>query len=196
MVEPLVVLIVACEIGFWVVLGAGLLARYALRMRRLGAVLLFCTPLVDVVLLVATVFDLRAGGEATSVHGLAAIYLGVSVAFGHSMLRWADQRVAHRFAGGPAAGEAAQARHGEGPPRVARVGQVRGGVGDRLLGDAGAHVRRGHAGAHAGAMGADGEHDARRRDLAGGLARVPHRRRTVKGGVSGRTRQEAADKGE
>ncbi|WP_447002845.1 hypothetical protein ACRAKI_24410 [Saccharothrix isguenensis] len=101
MVEPLVVLIVACEIGFWVVLGAGLLARYALKMRRLGAVLLFCTPVVDVALLVATVFDLRSGGEAKSVHGLAAIYLGVSVAFGHSMLRWADQRVAHRFAGGP-----------------------------------------------------------------------------------------------
>jgi hypothetical protein len=100
-VEPLVVLIVACEIGFWVVLGAGLLARYALRMRRLGTVLLVCTPLVDVVLLVATVFDLRSGGEAKSVHGIAAIYLGVSVAFGHSMLRWADQRVAHRFAGGP-----------------------------------------------------------------------------------------------
>jgi hypothetical protein len=97
----LVVLIVACEIGFWVVLGAGLLARYVLRMRRLGAVLLACTPLVDVVLLVATVFDLRSGGEASSVHGLAAIYLGVSVAFGHSMMRWADQRVAHRFASGP-----------------------------------------------------------------------------------------------
>ncbi|MEU4741699.1 hypothetical protein AB0G02_14710 [Actinosynnema sp. NPDC023658] len=101
MVEPLVVVIVACEVGFWVVLGAGLLARYALRMRRLGAVLLLCTPVVDVVLLVAAVFDLRSGGEAESVHGLAAIYLGVSVAFGHSLLRWADQRVAHRFAGGP-----------------------------------------------------------------------------------------------
>lgn len=101
MVEPLVVLIVACEIGFWVVLGAGLLARYALRRRRLGAVLLVCTPLVDVVLLAATVFDLRSGGEATTAHGLAAIYLGVSVAFGHGLLRWADQRFAHRFAGGP-----------------------------------------------------------------------------------------------
>ena len=100
-VEPLVVLIVACEIGFWVVLGAGLLARYVLRKPRLGAVLLVCTPVVDVVLLVATVFDLRSGGEATSAHGLAAIDLGVSVAFGHTMLRWADQRFAHRFAGGP-----------------------------------------------------------------------------------------------
>ncbi|QFZ21785.1 hypothetical protein [Saccharothrix syringae] len=99
--EPLVVLIVACEVGFWVVLGAGLLARYALRRRTLGAVLLACTPVVDVVLLVAAVLDLRAGGEARGVHGLAAIYLGVSVAFGHSMLRWADQRFAHRFAGGP-----------------------------------------------------------------------------------------------
>ncbi|MFE2752136.1 hypothetical protein ACFXGA_09025 [Actinosynnema sp. NPDC059335] len=101
MVDPLVVVIVACEIGFWVLLGAGLLARYALRMRRLSAVLLVCTPVVDVVLLVATVVDLRSGGEATAAHGLAAVYLGVSVAFGHTMLRWADQRVAHRFAGGP-----------------------------------------------------------------------------------------------
>ncbi|MEJ2854364.1 MULTISPECIES: hypothetical protein [unclassified Saccharothrix] len=101
MVDPLVVVIVACEVGFWVVLGLGLLARYVLRMRKVGGVLLVCTPLVDVVLLVATVVDLRGGGEATTVHGLAAVYLGVSVAFGHSMLRWADQRVARRFAGGP-----------------------------------------------------------------------------------------------
>ncbi|RKT55933.1 hypothetical protein [Saccharothrix australiensis] len=101
MTEPLVVLIVACEIGFWVVLGAGLLARYVLRLPKVGTALLVCTPLVDVVLLVATVFDLRSGGEAKTAHGLAAIYLGVSVAFGHSMLRWADQRFAHRFAGGP-----------------------------------------------------------------------------------------------
>ncbi|MEU7527551.1 hypothetical protein AB0A74_17585 [Saccharothrix sp. NPDC042600] len=101
MVDPLVVVIVACEVGFWVVLGLGLFARYVLRMRRVGGVLLVCTPLVDVVLLVATVLDLRNGGEAKSAHGLAAIYLGVSVAFGHSMLRWADQRFAHRFAGGP-----------------------------------------------------------------------------------------------
>ncbi|MEV0733708.1 hypothetical protein [Polymorphospora sp. NPDC050346] len=93
--------IVACEIGFWVVLGAGLVARYLLRMRRLGAALLVCVPLVDVVLLVATVIDLRGGATATFVHGLAAAYLGFSVAFGHSMVRWADQRFAHRFAGGP-----------------------------------------------------------------------------------------------
>jgi hypothetical protein len=93
--------IAACEIGFWVILGAGLVARYLLRMRRLGGVLLLCVPLVDVVLLVATVIDLRRGVEANFTHGLAAAYIGFSIAFGHSLVRWADQRFAHRFAGGP-----------------------------------------------------------------------------------------------
>lgn len=94
-------IIVACEVGFWVVLMAGLAARYGLRMPRLGGALLVCVPLVDLVLLVATVLDLRGGGQASIAHGLAAVYLGVSVAWGHSMVRWADARFAHRFAGGP-----------------------------------------------------------------------------------------------
>jgi hypothetical protein len=93
--------IVAGEIAFWLVLGAGLSARYLLRRRRLGALLLAATPLVDLALLVATVIDLRGGAEAAWAHGLAAVYIGVSVAFGPSMVRWADHRFAHRFAGGP-----------------------------------------------------------------------------------------------
>lgn len=94
-------LIVACEVGFWVVLLCGLAARYLLRRPRLGAVLLVCVPLVDLVLLVASAWDLRyGGGEAHLAHGVAAVYLGVSVAWGHSMVRWADARFAHRFAGG------------------------------------------------------------------------------------------------
>jgi O-antigen ligase len=97
----LIALIAACEVGFWVILAAGLATRYLLRWRRVSTVLLICVPLVDVVLLAATVIDLSGGGTASNVHGLAAVYLGVSVAFGHSMMRWADQRFAHRFAGGP-----------------------------------------------------------------------------------------------
>ncbi|GAB3153190.1 hypothetical protein GCM10027290_45640 [Micromonospora sonneratiae] len=93
--------IAACEIGFWVLLGAGLVARYLLRMRRLGLALLISVPLIDLVLLAATVIDLRRGATANFTHGLAAAYLGFSIAFGHSMIRWADQRFAHRFAGGP-----------------------------------------------------------------------------------------------
>lgn len=93
--------IVACEIGFWVVLAAGLTARYALRRPRLGAALLVCVPLVDLALLAFTVIDLRRGAPPSQAHGLAAVYLGVSVVFGHAMVRWADVRAAHRWAGGP-----------------------------------------------------------------------------------------------
>ncbi|OHV35244.1 MULTISPECIES: hypothetical protein [Pseudofrankia] len=94
--------IVACEVGFWVLVALGLMARYGLRWRRAGLVLLAMTPLVDVVLLAATVVDLRGGATAGVFHGLAAIYLGFSVTYGHKLIAWADARAAHRFAGGPA----------------------------------------------------------------------------------------------
>ncbi|MGY2079322.1 hypothetical protein [Modestobacter sp. SYSU DS0657] len=97
----LIALIVACEVGFWCLLGAGLIARYLLRLRRTSAVLLAGAPVLDLVLLIASVLDLRSGSTAAAAHGLAAVYIGFSVAFGPVTLRWADQRFAHRFAGGP-----------------------------------------------------------------------------------------------
>src|ERR671916_562259 len=93
--------LLACGNGFWVVLGARLTPRYLFRRRRLRALLLALVPFVDLILLVATVIDLSGGATADFKHGLAAAYIGFSVAFGHSMIRWADQRFAHRFAGGP-----------------------------------------------------------------------------------------------
>ncbi len=97
----LIALIVAAEIAFWVLLAMGLAARYLLRRKRLSTVLLASVPLVDLVLLIATTIDLAGGATARGAHGLAAAYIGVSVAFGPSMVRWADERFAHRFAGGP-----------------------------------------------------------------------------------------------
>ena len=94
--------IIACEIGFWIFVVLGLVTRYALGRRRLGAVLLAAAPVVDLVLLGAVVLNLRAGATASFSHGLAALYLGVSIAYGHTMIRWADARFAHRFAGGAA----------------------------------------------------------------------------------------------
>jgi hypothetical protein len=94
--------IVACEIGFWVAIVAGLAVRYLLRRRRLGAALLVCAPLLDLVLLAATAVHLRSGAEASWEHSLAALYVGFSVAYGHRLIHWADLRFAHRFAGGPA----------------------------------------------------------------------------------------------
>jgi hypothetical protein len=97
----IIAVIVACEIGFWVVLAAGLVSRYVLRRRRLSTVLLAAVPLVDLVLLAVSVVDLRNGSTPRVGHGLAAVYLGFSVAFGPAMVRWADVRFAHRWAGGP-----------------------------------------------------------------------------------------------
>jgi hypothetical protein len=94
-------LIVACEVGFWLLLFSGLCARYVLRRKTVSSLLLFCVPLIDVVLLVATVVDLRRGAEATFAHGLAAAYIGFTIAFGGIAVQWADARFAFRFAGGP-----------------------------------------------------------------------------------------------
>nr|WTB33384.1 hypothetical protein OG781_31390 [Streptomyces sp. NBC_00830] len=97
--------ILVCEIAFWAFLVLGLLARYALRARRLGGALLLCVPLADLALIVFSVVDLRTGGTggtAGAAHGLAAVYLGVSIGFGPEIVRRADARFAHRVAGGPA----------------------------------------------------------------------------------------------
>jgi len=96
-----IVPIIVCEIGFWVVLVLGLSARYVLRQRRLGTVLLLCVPLVDVVLLAIIVVDLRGGATAHWSHGLGAVYLAVSVVYGHRMVAWADRWFATRFDGAP-----------------------------------------------------------------------------------------------
>ncbi|WP_328718501.1 hypothetical protein OHT52_02780 [Streptomyces sp. NBC_00247] len=94
--------IVVCEIAFWAFLVLGLLARYALRAGRLGAVLLLCVPLTDLALVAFSVADLRSGGTAGATHGLAAVYLGVSIGFGPEIVRRADAWSAHRATGAPA----------------------------------------------------------------------------------------------
>ena len=95
-------LIIGCETAFWLVLVAGLAARYLLRRERLSRALLLSLPVVDVLLVAFTAADLKSGTTATVAHGLAAAYVGFTLAFGAVMVRWADQRFAHRFAGGPA----------------------------------------------------------------------------------------------
>ncbi|MNW32688.1 hypothetical protein D3C74_96340 [compost metagenome] len=92
--------IIACEIAFWVFVVAGLSVRYVLGLKRLGAVMLMVTPVIDVILLVATIMDLQRGAMASMVHGLAAVYVGVSIAYGHKMIAWADRRFLYWFKGG------------------------------------------------------------------------------------------------
>jgi hypothetical protein len=97
----IVAVIIAAEIAFWLLLVSGLVARYGLGRPRVGMALLVATPLVDLALLAAMTIDLRRAGEAALPHALAAVYIGVSVAWGRRIVSWADAQFAYRFAGGP-----------------------------------------------------------------------------------------------
>ncbi|MEU4980883.1 hypothetical protein [Streptomyces sp. NPDC021969] len=96
-----VALIIACEVGFWVLLALGLGARYLLKWRRTSVVLLLCEPVLELVLFAVTAWDLKNGAEPGWEHGLAALYIGYTVAYGHYTIRWLDGHAAHRLAGGP-----------------------------------------------------------------------------------------------
>lgn len=94
--------IVACEIGFWVVLALGLAARYLAGLRTLSSVLLLCVPVLDALLLALIAWDLLANGTtADFTHGLGAVYLGFTIAFGHQVIARVDAWFAHHFADGP-----------------------------------------------------------------------------------------------
>ncbi|MFH8287682.1 hypothetical protein [Streptomyces antibioticus] len=108
-----VTLIVACEVAFWVLLALGLAVRYLLGMRRTSAVLLLCEPVLELFLFAVTAIDLRNGAEPGWEHGLAALYIGYTVAYGHYTIRWLDGHAAHRLAGGPP------------PPKPPRYGGAR-----------------------------------------------------------------------
>jgi hypothetical protein len=98
----LIVIIVACEVLFWLFLLAGLLIRYILKAPKAGMALLMLTPVADTILLIAAAIDLRSGAAPAFAHALSAIYLGLSLAYGKRIIAWADERFAFRFAGGPA----------------------------------------------------------------------------------------------
>lgn len=85
-------MIVACEIGFWIVIVLGLFTRYVRKKDKLGLFFLALTPIIDLILLVITGLDLYWGATATIAHAIAAVYIGISIGFGKSMIKWADER--------------------------------------------------------------------------------------------------------
>jgi hypothetical protein len=115
--NPIAAVIVACEVGLWVLLGLGMVLRYLVRQQRTSTVVLAGIPLLDVVLVIATAVDLHRGADVGLVHVLAGFYLGSSLAFGPAIVRWADVRFAHRFAGGPAPRRVPK----QGPERIAHL---------------------------------------------------------------------------
>ena len=93
--------IVAAESAFWALLALGLGLRYVGRHNRLSLWVLRCVPVVDVLLVAFVAADVAAGAPPNRGHALAAVYLGVTIAFGHSTIAWADRWFRYRFAGGP-----------------------------------------------------------------------------------------------
>lgn len=94
------ILIIICEISFWLFVLLGLFSRYVLGKNKVGATLLLATPIIDLLLVIFTIADINKGSEITVFHGLAAVYLGVTIAFGHSMIKWMDAHFSYRFAAG------------------------------------------------------------------------------------------------
>lgn len=84
--------IIAAEILFWIAILAGLFSRYVFNQKQLSYFFFLLTPLIDLALIVLTVVDLQSGAEATIAHGISVIYIGVSIAYGKTMIAWADDR--------------------------------------------------------------------------------------------------------
>ncbi|MBL4639075.1 MAG: hypothetical protein JKY57_00955 [Kordiimonadaceae bacterium] len=99
-VSLLFFLIVACEILFWVFLFSGLALRYIFNQQLIGAYILYTVPLIDLFLLVFSAVDLHKGANATFAHGLAAAYIGLTVAFGLVIIDRADKWFAYKFSEG------------------------------------------------------------------------------------------------
>ena len=94
---PLIWLIIFCEVGFWICLALGLFSRYYIKHEKLSKGFLYSIPVLDIVLLVATTIDLHQGSMAQFAHGLAAAYLGFTLVFGKSVIKWADHKVQTTF---------------------------------------------------------------------------------------------------
>ncbi len=89
--------IIAAEIAFWIVILLGLIARYILKKPKLSLFLLSLTLVIDFLLILLTAVDLKKGTPASISHGIAAIYIGVSIAYGKTMISWADERFQRWF---------------------------------------------------------------------------------------------------
>ncbi|KGR79395.1 hypothetical protein [Ureibacillus manganicus] len=88
----MVIWIIVAEVAFWIAIVIGLIFRYVLKLEKLSLFFFLLTPLIDLALVLLTTVDLQSGTTATTAHGIAAIYIGVSLAYGKSMIAWADEK--------------------------------------------------------------------------------------------------------
>ncbi|QUQ68002.1 hypothetical protein [Kutzneria sp. CA-103260] len=94
----LLTLVIGSEVGFFVLLLAGLVVRYLVKMPRTGAVLLALSPLGYVAVLIAGAIDLARGGTSDIAHVFGAIVIGIVAVSGrhhlHAMDGWVRRKLA------------------------------------------------------------------------------------------------------
>lgn len=95
----LLALIGLLEILFWVCLFSGLFVRYVFGWQRISVALLILTPFTDLVQLIVALFDVAGGGYPSFLHGMAAFYIGFSIAGGQQVIHMMDARFSARFNG-------------------------------------------------------------------------------------------------
>jgi hypothetical protein len=94
----LLTLAIGAEVGFAVLLLAGLTARYLLKLPRTGAALVALSPMGYVIVLIAGAVDRARGGAADLGHVLGAIFVGIVAVSGrhhlHAMDGWVRRKLA------------------------------------------------------------------------------------------------------
>ena len=85
-------IVVIAEALFWVLVAAGMVVRYWLRMPILSKFLLLAVPLVDVALVIAVIAELHGGRPVGIEHQLVGLYLGISLILGPGIIRRCDKK--------------------------------------------------------------------------------------------------------
>lgn len=93
----MILLIIICEILFWIFLILGILIRYAFKSQKLSNLFLLSTPLIDLLLIFLTYNDLANNNEPTFMHGLSFVYIGYSIIYGKRTIKWADNLFNYYF---------------------------------------------------------------------------------------------------
>lgn len=80
------------QILFWLVFFSAFISRYLFKTKKLSVTLFIGTLFIDFALLFATTIAIKDGTIATIYHGLAAVYIGLVLFCGRSILAWIDNK--------------------------------------------------------------------------------------------------------
>lgn len=89
----IVTLIIICEILFWVFALLGICFKTIFKMPKLGKFFLILIPIDDVLLIIFNIVSLLMDEPFSYSHSLSGIYLGVTLAFGESIIAWLDDKI-------------------------------------------------------------------------------------------------------